>query len=292
VSDIWAALGIAPTADAAAIRKAYADKLRGIDQDREQAAFMALRQAFTQALRLARPVAAAEIGPAEVYDAPRPPPDAAQLRDESRIAGLWSAFAAAEAQGAAGPAHRIYQNLLALGAGAPQGGISPLTLRMALIAAKDTAMPMPAADAMLQHLGLDAMMLERHKNLPGIVELTALCNRRLAADLWLRGLEAQAAQNSWGRRGRRHAVQVARFMLGRRRGIFGLNAGLLRRELDKFEQHRPFVAATLNTDRLDEARKLAPRWIYRHSERIISWLVVVALALAAVVRGILTAGPS
>jgi hypothetical protein len=285
VSNIWAELGIAATADAAAIRNAYADKLRGIDQDREQAAFMALRHAFTQALRQAG------TGPAAVEVFQAPPPDAAQSRDDSRIAALLGAFAAAEAQGQAGPAYQIYQQLLALGAGAPQGGISPLTLRMGLIAAADATLPTPAAEAMLQHLGLDAMALERHKNLPAIIELTNHCNRRLAADLWLRGLQAQLTHNPWGRRGRRHAVQVARFMLGRRRTIFGLNAALLQRELDKFDQHRPFVAAALDTERLDDARKRAPRWIYRHSERIISWLIVIALMVAAVARGIMTAGP-
>jgi len=287
VSDIWAELGIAPTADPAVIRKAYADRLRGIDQDRDQAAFMALRQAFTLAMNQTLPAPKAM----EAFH-PVQPPDAAQLRDDTRITALLRAFASAEQQGAAGPAHQIYQHLLALGASAPQGGISPLTLRMALIAARDTAMPTPAVDAMLHHLGLDAMVLERHKNLPGIVELTAQCNRRLASDLWLRSLEDRLKQAWWGREGRRNrqSAQVARFMLGRRRIIFGLNATILRRELDKFDQHRPFVAGALDSVRLDRARLLAPRWIYRHSQRIMSWLIVAVLIVAAVLRGILAPG--
>jgi hypothetical protein len=47
---IWEELGIVPTVDPKAIRRAYADRLRGLDPDQDPAAFQRLRQAFEAAL--------------------------------------------------------------------------------------------------------------------------------------------------------------------------------------------------------------------------------------------------
>lgn len=48
-SPAWGALGIAPTRDQNAIRRAYAARLKAIDADRDPAAFIALREAYEQA---------------------------------------------------------------------------------------------------------------------------------------------------------------------------------------------------------------------------------------------------
>lgn len=75
----WSLLGIEPTSEASAIRKAYAARLKGMDVDSEVAGFAQLRQARDLALRLARamgdaeppePVAAADDEP--VAPSPRP----------------------------------------------------------------------------------------------------------------------------------------------------------------------------------------------------------------------------
>ncbi|EQB19517.1 hypothetical protein [Novosphingobium lindaniclasticum] len=59
----WSILGIGRTADAAAIRKAYAARLKAMDVDSDVEGFARLRQARDQALRLARTMAeAAEDG--------------------------------------------------------------------------------------------------------------------------------------------------------------------------------------------------------------------------------------
>lgn len=50
----WHVLGIVPTDDVKAIRKAYADKLRGMDVDQDAAGYAALRQARDATLHLAR----------------------------------------------------------------------------------------------------------------------------------------------------------------------------------------------------------------------------------------------
>src|SRR5215471_18001762 len=65
---MWEELGIVPTADAKAIRRAYAGRLRGLDPDQDPAAFQRLRQAFEAALSQAeRPTRAAP-------QTPRAPP--------------------------------------------------------------------------------------------------------------------------------------------------------------------------------------------------------------------------
>lgn len=56
----WSILGIGRTADAAAIRKAYAARLKAMDVDKDVEGFAQLRQARDQALRLARNLAATE----------------------------------------------------------------------------------------------------------------------------------------------------------------------------------------------------------------------------------------
>ncbi len=47
---MWGELGIEPTADATVIRRAYAQRLRAIDPDRDPAAFQRLREAYEAAL--------------------------------------------------------------------------------------------------------------------------------------------------------------------------------------------------------------------------------------------------
>lgn len=53
-TDPWATLGLEPGADIGAVRRAYAHRLKALDQQRDLAAFQALRQAYEHALELCR----------------------------------------------------------------------------------------------------------------------------------------------------------------------------------------------------------------------------------------------
>ena len=90
----WRVLGLDPTDDRAAIRRAYADKLRGLDVDRDIEGYTRLRGARDHALALARSSAVAEV--AEV-DAREPVLADANLEE----AALDGAFAEEEAIGSA-----------------------------------------------------------------------------------------------------------------------------------------------------------------------------------------------
>lgn len=64
----WSLLGIAPTADAREIRKAYAERLKGMDVDSDVAGFAQLRQARDLALKLAKTMDSVEFTPDAASD--------------------------------------------------------------------------------------------------------------------------------------------------------------------------------------------------------------------------------
>jgi hypothetical protein len=292
VSNIWSVLGIAPTSDIPAIRRAYAEKLRGIDQEKDAAGFMGLRNAFTTALRMSGQASAPPLVLAP--DTPRPPPNPDQSADDARIAAAFAAFNAAEAARDTAAARAAYQHLRALGAGGGPGAVSPLTIRLAALAADDASMPPAAVERLLQEIGLDAMALDRAKSLSGMSRLTDLLNARTAAETWLDALQKRAATGRWAKANRRdrYGYEVARFITGRRRIQFGTHPAVLRRELDRFDKHRRFLAGRLDVVRLDAARARVGKFPYKFNRKyagIVLWGIILA---AAALRAILDPSPN
>jgi len=292
VSNIWSVLGIAPTGDIPVIRRAYAEKLRGIDQEKDAAGFMALRNAFTTALRMSGQASTPPLVLAP--EMPRPPLDPDKLADEARIAAAFAAFNAAEAARDTGAARVAYQHLQARGAGGGPGPVSPLTIRLAALIADDASVPAAEVDRLLQEIGLDAMALDRAKNLSGMSRLTDLLNARTAAETWLGGLEKRAASGRWSKANRRdrYGYEVARFITGRRRVQFGTHTAVLRRELDRFDKHRRFVAGRLDAARLDAARARSEKFPYKYNRRYVSIILWGIALAAAALRAILDPSPN
>lgn len=80
---MWDVLGIAPTQDEKAIRRAYAARLRALDPDKDPAGFQRLRAAYEGALRMrARPQTV--VSHAAPDPAPAPERPAAELPPEQR----------------------------------------------------------------------------------------------------------------------------------------------------------------------------------------------------------------
>ena len=106
----WDELGLAPTADRGAIRRAYAARLKTMPPERDPAAFQRLRTAYENALRRADG-AGMPPRPGSVPDKPRdltePDPEAARARSEvaaalagNDAAAAFAAFERAEQRGA------------------------------------------------------------------------------------------------------------------------------------------------------------------------------------------------
>jgi len=282
---IWTTLGIAPTTETAAIRRAYAEKLRTIDQDRDPDAFMALRSAFTTALRLAgqQPANAPLVTLPEI---PRPPNTAAQEQDTARIAAAFQTFDAAEAAGDPHAAYAAYNHLRALGAGGAPGLVAPLTIRLAAIAANAPAISSQDVDSMLREIGLDAMAMDRAKNLPGMAALTATLNARTAAEIWLEAIQKRAATSSWAKVNRRdrYGYQAALFITGRRNYRLAAYAPTIQRELDRFDKHRRFIGNRLDAARLDSARARKQNIPEKYIRRYVPFAVLLAAAAIAFLR--------
>ena len=82
-SDIWLVLGIEPTKDVAAIRRAYASMLKRTPPDDDPAGFARLREAYEYTLRLARVSAAGLPRPAPSVVAPPPAAESLENADHT-----------------------------------------------------------------------------------------------------------------------------------------------------------------------------------------------------------------
>lgn len=248
MTGIWDELGIAPTADAPAIRRAYAVRLKAVRPDADPQGFARLRQAYERALAGAgtrpgreepaapgpathAPAMLPVPGPAEPAPPPRPAPDplAEHLRRRDVLAAAdWLATARA------GGVLSLSQDLV-------------LADRLGWAMAQDRSLPADAVRAAAERLGW-----------PNVAADWAGALRvRLDAERWLDTLRRDAASRT---RWLGAAVPiVARIMLGRGRlGVARLMARdpRLRQRYGEYWLHAAVVGDRFDPARMEAVRRL------------------------------------
>jgi hypothetical protein len=122
--------------------------------------------------------------------------------------------------------------------------------------------------------------------MPALIDLL---NERMAAETWLEATQKRAAAGRWSRAARRdrYNYEVARYITGRRRTQFGTHTTVLRRELDRFETYRRFVATRLDATRLDAARARTETFPYKYNRKLARTILFIVIAIGAVIRAFL-----
>lgn len=184
----WEDLGIPPTPDRAAIRRAYARRLKTIDADREPEAFQRLRHAYETALEGSPADAAPRLSPPA--DPPPPDPDAFEAECRQALAGLNEAIDRRDAAAAA----RLF-------AQAWRSGHLPLEIDEGLIerlmglVLHDPALPPAVLDEIMRCTGWDTPRREP-EHLTGLKQAAIA---KLAAERWYKELRTAARRSPWDR---------------------------------------------------------------------------------------------
>jgi hypothetical protein len=229
-AEVWALLGIAETFDKAAIRRAYAARMRAIDMETGREAFVALRAAYETALTYEDEASLSwifdgldDFAPGQdETDAPPPRDDLVAQRpaaptevleleaflDEMAIRPLRPIEQMEEivAKSGVAAAWRVFLGWLANGdiSVSEQNGAAAALLAQAV---KDERLPRETFIEMTKVLGLSAhrRKFETHP------ELTDAIDDRLAVYRWFDGVKADAAEKPRGKR--KHKIRAARALL-------------------------------------------------------------------------------
>jgi hypothetical protein len=295
----WQVLGIAPTTDLRQIRRAYANRLKAIDGDRDGAVFMRLRQAFEAALAWAerddrrspitRETTAADrsrLREPAVIAAATADEDVAERETATALADCRRAIAAGDAEAA----FRLLQAAFAR-------GLIPLTedcevfAELMAVAVADRSLPAERFAEM-------ARLGNWHVAPVAWDELRDRVLTRLDAEAWYEGLDAAAAhtipgwigfdkdaQRYWRRR--IDERNDALLFLGRSfRWSYYVQAAewSMKKLLAQYELYEPWVADRIDTRRLAWLRRTAamPRW----KSWLIATLAIVAATALAILVGI------
>ncbi len=229
-AQVWALLGIAETFDKAAIRRAYALRMRAIDMETGREAFVALRAAYETALTYEDEASLSWVfeGPDDFVpgqdetDAPPPPYDLLEQHSaeptEAEALRTFLDDAAVHplrpieqiehivAKSGLAAAWRVSLGWLANGeisVGEQQDAAAALLSH----AVKDTTLPRETFIEMTKVLGLSAHRgrFETHP------ELKAAIDDRLGAYRWFDSVKADAAEQPQGKR--EHKIRAARALL-------------------------------------------------------------------------------
>jgi hypothetical protein len=199
----WAVLGIEPTDDARAIRRAYAARLRLIDADREPAAFQQLRAAYEAALR------GAAAGPPPTSDQARPAPAAAAgpaAPEEALDAELAAAVERCKAALNAGAVAPAAETLCRVREALPLALADHLTVALAVVAMTQPDLPVATLRLVLRAAAQD----EHEPPAPGAGPHLAHVAARLRAERWYEALRAAARARPRSRPGLAAGLLTAR----------------------------------------------------------------------------------
>jgi hypothetical protein len=257
---MWQELGIAATTDIAAIRRAYAGRLRLIDVDRDPAVFQRLRQAFEAALREVETRQAREAAdPPEEDDAdplpeatatiPQAAPDGSEDADaaggEIRLRqlryGIQRALAKGDSERALAQAtEAMAQGLMSL------DEQEDLGTALMTVAVEDRHLP-------AEHFRLMAQIFGWGRPKVGDADM-ALRERvasRLEAEAWYSSLCDATIKQRWATYEQRQERLLARILLGQvsLRWVALIHSGFIRWWLAPYDRHEPWLG-----DRVDRRR--------------------------------------
>jgi hypothetical protein len=298
---MWDELGIGPSEDPKAIRRAYAARLKKLDPDRDPEAFARLRRALEWALdgadddstRSSTPPPAAAVEDAADSatllgaepdrepaaeqpaatptedagkpDLPAPMPDHDDIRDQALLIALDAALRRGDAAGATA----LYYRAAATGALSLESAPDAME-RLLAVAVDDHTFDAAALRGLARTIGLDAPQARA----PDASELHERVRARLRAEAWYDDLLVTARQRK-GRAARRRR-KIARLLLARigRHWQPRVDKIALKSWLDQYKTHAVWLR-----DRID------PVWIAeldgRLRRREIFWLCFYGLFLSA-----------
>lgn len=244
---MWSLLGLDPTTDKTLIRRAYFTRLKAIDVDAEPRRFMALREAFEQALEWADEPTAEEFGTEdELWDEALPEPERPVRQGASQAeadAGLrpdevllFLDFQNAEDECDGRRAEAIFNKIMARGL-IEIGLETEVASRLLETAAKD---PSFAADDLRALAGRLCLAEEEVEGLKAAYE----------AREWLVQLETCAGQARVRGRPARQARRLARLLLKhpRRPGMFALSSVELWKGLEEYSLHSAWLGSRIDQD--------------------------------------------
>ena len=298
---MWEVLGIAPTADITAVRRAYVAKLRAIDVEREPAAFIRLREAYEGALaagangesdedaewdedfaeaqdETALAEEAVDIAPhargarGRSFSGPPPaPPAEIEIEKDPE----WAIDNALEKDGVVA-AWRVFEHAMATGA-IGLGQEAALMNRL-VAAALDYRGPGSAAFFRSIIATLGATKPSRDDDL---ADLRTIITERLAAEKWLDEIENNAGQRAFGKR--KFVVLASRILLGRKRRYRRRQALLsaMQRLLGEYHVHHFWLHPRLGAEHMAALEKRLQRdfVIKKRRGNIIAIAVLTFLAL-------------
>ncbi len=310
---MWGELGIEPTADATVIRRAYAQRLRAIDPDRDPAAFQRLREAYEAALsssardtgrktRRGKASRAPVADPVPLESAPSAsaasPPSAAetasaspprpkdQLEPPQDVAETLQHYRA-EARPVLDALDRALddrdaQRALALFDEAIAKGLLPLTPdqrfveRLTEVVAGDPGVPAETFQRLLRTFGWDTYPGGAHASQPRSL---APSIGRLKAAAWYAQLRADANERRFGPR--EADRNFARVMLGHNR-LLPMFAGpavrnRLRAELAQYDHHRPWLDGRFDPARIEWLREKTREKVGGKRSRIFTGLFFIVV---------------